>query len=204
MRLFHVSSPQNAVVPGTGLMLPMEFERSACWAAATGLPIRIETGTDRLELGAYSAMGDKQFPRKLRDLRDGKPLVEAELDSLEMLDVTTTSAFAPPSEKTASPWCANMILPTPLHFGSASGTAPLPGGGFMTPLPGELRGRDVVVFRVDEAGRAVDVSAFTMAGEVPLKDRERQTLLESRFKPATCDGRPVKADFLMEEHGFVR
>ena len=54
---------------------------------------------------------------------------------------------------------------------------------------------------VDEAGRAVDVSAFTMAGEVPFKDRERQTLLESRFKPATCNGRPVETDFLMPEHG---
>lgn len=203
MRLFHISSPQNAAIPGTGLIikLPMESERSACWDAATGLPVRIETGTDRLELGAYSAMGDKQFPRKLRDLRDGKPLIEADLDSLELLDVTTTSAFAPPNGKTAKPWCANMILPTPLHFGSASGVAPLPGGGFITPLPGELRGRDLVVFRVDEAGRAVDVSAFTMAGEVPFKDRERQTLLESRFKPATCDSRPVEADFLMPEHG---
>ena len=112
-----------------------------------------------------------------------------------------TSAFAPPNGKTANPWCANMILPTPLHFGSASGAAPLPGGGFITPLPGELRGQDLVVFRVDEVGRAVDVSAFTMAGEVPFKDRERQTLLESRFKPATCNGRPVETDFLMPEHG---
>ncbi len=93
MRLFHISSPQNAAIPGTGLIikLPMESERSACWEAATGLPVRIETGSDRLELGAYSAMGDEQFPRKLRDLRDGKPLIEAELDSLELLDVTTTS-----------------------------------------------------------------------------------------------------------------
>jgi hypothetical protein len=146
-------------------------------------------------------MGDKQFPRKLRELRDGKLLIEAELDSIELLDVTATSAFAPPNGKTANPWCANMISPTPLHFGSASSATPLPGGGFfITPLPAELRGRDLVVFRVDEAGRAVDVSAFTMAGEVPFKDRERQTLLESRFKPATCDGRPVEADFLMPEH----
>jgi hypothetical protein len=89
MRLFHISSPQNAAIPGTGLIikLPMESEQSACWDAATGFPVRIETGTNRLELGAYSAMGDKQFPHKLRDLRDGKPLIEAELDSLELLDV---------------------------------------------------------------------------------------------------------------------
>jgi hypothetical protein len=204
MRLFHISSPPSASIPGTGLVikLPIESERSACWDAATGLPVRIETGSDRLELGAYSAMGDKQFPRKLRELRDGKPLIEAELDSLELLDVTTTSAFVPPDGKTAKPWCANMISPSPIHLGSASGATSLPGGGFITPLPTELRGRDLVVFRVDEAGRAVDVSAFTVAGEVHFKDRERQTLLESRFKPATCDGRPVEADFLMPaEHG---
>jgi hypothetical protein len=203
MRLFHISSPPNTSIPGTGLVvkLPIESERSACWDAATGLPVRIETGSDRLELGAYSAMGDKQFPRKLRELRDGKAVIEAELDSLEPLDVTTTVAFAPPTGKAAKPWCANMISPTPIHLGSASGATPLPGGGFITPLPTELRGRDLVVFRVDEAGRAVDVSAFTVAGKVPFKDRERQTLLESRFRPATCDGRPVEADFLMPEHG---
>jgi hypothetical protein len=146
-------------------------------------------------------MGDKQFPRKLREIRDGKPLIEAELDSLELLDVTTTSAFAHPNGKTAKPWCANMISPSPIHLGSASGATSLPGGGFITPLPTELRGRDLVVFRVDEAGRAADVSAFTMAGEVHFKDRERQTLLESRFKPATCNGRPVETDFLMPEQG---
>jgi hypothetical protein len=203
MRLFHISPP-NASNPGFGVLikLPIESERSACWGAATGLPLRIESGSDRLELGAYSTIGDKQFPRKLLEIRDGKPLIEAELDSLELLDVTKTSAFAPPNGKTAIPWCANIILPTPIHLGSASGAAPLPGGGFITPLPTELRGRELVVFRVDEAGRAVDVSTYTMAGEVPFKDRERQTLLESRFKPATCNGRPVETDFLMPEHGL--
>jgi hypothetical protein len=203
MRLFHISSPPSASIPGVGLVirLPMESERSACWDAATGLPVRIETSSDRLELGAYSAMGDKQFPHKLRELRDGKPLIEAELDSLELLDVTTTNALAPPNGKSAKSWCANMISPTPLHLGSASGATPLAGGGFITPLPTELRGRELVVFRVDEAGRAVDVRAFTIAGEIPFKDRERRTLLESRFRPATCDGRPVEADFLMPRHG---
>jgi hypothetical protein len=100
---------------------------------ATGLHLRIESGSDRLELGAYSTIGDKQFPRKLLEIRDGKPLIEAELDSLELLDVTRTSAFAPPSEKIAIPWCANIIPPTPIHLGSASDATP-PGGGFITPL----------------------------------------------------------------------
>ncbi len=125
MRLFHISSsPGTTTIPGTELLImsPIESERSACWDAATGLPLRIETGSDRLELGTYSAIGDKRFPRKLRELRDGKLLIEAELDSLELLDVTTTSAFAPPTGNTAKPWCANMISPIPLHLGSASGS----------------------------------------------------------------------------------
>jgi hypothetical protein len=204
MRLFHISSPPGGTsIPGTGLLIkaPGEPERSACWDAATGLPLRIETGSDHLELGSYSPIGDKQFPRKLRELRNGKTLIEAELDSLERLDVTTTTAFAPPDGINAKPWCANIISPTPLHLGSASAATSLPGGGFIAPLPTELRGRELVVFRVDEAGRVVDVRAFTIAGEVPIKDQERQTLLESRFRPATCDGRPVEADFLMPENG---
>lgn len=203
MRLFHVSYlPGATSISGTRVLImsPIESERSACWDAATGLPLRIEAGSDRLELGTYSAIGDKQFPRKLRELRDGKTLIEAEVDSLELLDVAMTTAFAPPSENSAKPWCANMISPTPLHLGSASGTTSLPGGGFIAPLPPELRGRELVVFRVDEAGRAVDVRAFTIAGEVSIKDRERQKLLESRFRPATCDGRPVEADFLMPQN----
>jgi len=201
MRLFH-APPPSASVPGTGLVLklPLESDRSACWDAATGLPIRIETGSVRLELGAYSAIGNNQFPRKLWKLQDGKPLIEVELDSLEPLDVTTTSAFAPPDGIAAKPWCSNMISPTPLRLGSATGASPLPGGGFIAPLPPELHGLELVVFRVNEAGQAVDLRTFTIAGEVPIKDREKRTLLESRFRAATCDGRPVEADFLMPEH----
>jgi len=204
MRLFHFSSPSGSTaIPGTGLqiMSPLDVERSACWDGATSLPLRIDTGPDRLELGAYSAIGDKQFPHKLRELRDGKMLIEVELDSLELLDVTATTAFTPPSGTNAKPWCANMILPKPLHLGSASEATSLPGGGFITPLPTELRGRDLVVFRVDEAGRTVEVRAFTVLGEVSIKDGDRRTLLESKFRPATCDGAPVSADFLMPENG---
>ena len=204
MRLFHFSSaPGEASIAGTGLLImsPLNVERSACWDAATGLPLRIEAGSDRVELGNYSAIGDKQFPHKLHELRGGKTLIEVELDSLELLDVMTTDALTPPGGTSAKPWCVNMISPTPLRFGNASSTTSLPGGGFNTPLPTELLGRELVVFRVDEAGRAVDVHAFTTGGEVSFKDRERLTLLESRFRPATCDGRPVEADFVMHGKG---
>jgi hypothetical protein len=68
---------------------------------------------------------------------------------------------------------------------------------FMTPIPSELSGKDFVVFRVDEAGRTVEVRAFAIAGEVSFKDHERQTLLKSRFRPATCDGTPVEGDFVI-------
>lgn len=204
MRLFHYSStPGGTAIAGTGLLImsPINVERSACWDAATGIPLRIEAGSDRVELGNYSAIGDKQFPHKLRELRDRKTLIEVELDSLELLDVTTTNAFTPSIGMSAKPWCVNMISPTPLRFGSATGSTSLPGGGFITALPTELLGRELVVFRVDEAGRAVDVHAFTTGGEVSIKDRERLTLLESRFRPATCDGRPVEADFVMHGKG---
>jgi hypothetical protein len=201
MRLFDIPFPSaTTYVQGIGPVvgLPLDPERSACWDAATGLPLRIDAGSDRIELGVYSAIGDKQFPHRIHELRDGKMLIEFELDSLELFDVTTTTAFTPPSGMSAIPWCANMISPIAVRLGSASEATSLPGGaGSMTPLPAELLGRDLVVFRVDEAGRTVEVRAFTVAGEVSFKDRERQTLLKSRFRPATCDGTPVEADFLM-------
>lgn len=192
------SSSGTAYAKGIGpMVLSLDLERSACWDVATSLPLRIDVGSDRIELESYSAIAQKQFPHRIHETRKGKTLVEFELDSLELLDVATTTAFTPPSGTSAKPWCANIVSPVPLRLGSASEATSAPGVTFMTPIPKEVIGRDLVVFRVDEAGRTVEVRAFTLAGEDSFKDRETQTLLKSRFKPATCDGTPVEGEFLM-------
>jgi len=187
-------------LPGSGLFVigsPV-LGRSACLDATTKLPVRIDDGSHRLELGDYVQVGDKQFPRTLAELsRDGLPIVEMDLDLLEPLNVNGTNAFVVSAEATGKHWCANMILPRAAQLNFPPGLAYV-SGGFITTSPVGIS--SLLVFRVDETGHPADVRAFTIAGEATISDHEKRALLQSRFSPATCDGKPLEAEFLFRDY----
>jgi hypothetical protein len=174
-------------------------ERSTCLDATTKLPMRIEDGFHRLELGGYVQVGDKQFPRTLAELsRDGLPIVEMDLDLLEPLNVSETNAFVVSAGAIGKHWCANMVLPRAAQLNFPPGVAYVP-GGFITTSPVGINSA-LLVFRVDETGHPADARAFTIAGEATIRDQEKRALLQSRFIPATCDGKPLEAEFLFRDY----
>jgi hypothetical protein len=172
----------------------------ACLDPINKLPVQIERGNRRLQLGNYVQIGDRQFPRKLAELtRGGAPIVQVELDTLESLDPSETAPFAPYAGIAAERWCANMIVPKALRLRLPAGID-YAEDTFFSPFVTDASSRALLVFRVNEGGHPAEVRTFTTAGEVPIKDKDKRTLLQSSFTPASCGGKPLAWEFLIPDY----
>ena len=183
--------------PVYGREKPKEW--STCLDAKDNLPLWIDFDRyfdiRRLEFGKYLQMGDKRFPSSVRQLvqrsvqdRLGapvgawRPLMAIEVELLEAFDISQADVFAPAASASSNPWCSNMVPPKGLKFRS---------GWVFRPL------EELVFLRVDERGRVVDVHAFTPDSELALTDSAKQEFRKAVFEPATCQGIPVEAEFMM-------
>ncbi len=194
--------------------VPLVPDRTSCLDLGTGLPLNIEFGFTRveydayrgvilknfpplrLEFGAYAKLGAKYFPETLREIQAGTLLFELRLEFLDDLDPGQSNALERPSDAVSRSWCPDMALPVPLHFGEAP-PSPLsfPNGAPMVPLPEDFDRLGMLTFEVDHEGRALAVEAFNHKGRVSLKESEKRALLRSAFEPATCQGKPISAEF---------
>jgi hypothetical protein len=177
-------------------------ERTICMESASGLPLKFDTGASRLELREFMAFGEKRFPKTLRLVHNGKTIMEAEVQSLAELDPTKLEAFAVPAGAASYPWCSDMVGPLPTRLGDQSRFAipSPPPNSVALPLNMDITKFSVVLFKVGETGAVHNVGAFIPGGEVLLKDKEKNILLKSTFKPATCKGNAIEAEFPMEFH----
>jgi hypothetical protein len=179
----------------------MPSERTICLESMSGLPLSFDTGSSQLGLGEYIAFSQKRFPKTLRLTHKGKTIMEVEVESLAEFDSTKPSAFAVPVGAVSNPWCIDTVGPLPTRLGGPSQApiSPLP-NSIALPLGLDIRRFSVILFRVGETGTVLDVHAFVPGGEVLLKDKEKSVLLKSTFRPATCYGNAIKAEFPMEFH----
>lgn len=69
-------------------------------------------------------------------------------------------------------------VPTPPHLG----------------LPSGMNRPAALFFEVDETGQPTDVKAFTLGGPLVIKDKTKSELMKSTFRPAICNGTPVKGE----------
>lgn len=183
----------GSIFLGTFNLLP---DWTVCLYQATGHPMSVASGLMRMEFGAFNEFGGKYFPRTMRLLVDGKLLIEVELDAMEAITPSQANVLTPPQGASSMPWCSNMILPRPLHLG---GAPPRPRDFFPTieafPLPPDFGSLGFVVFDVDDQGHVNDVKAYDRGGLIPIKDSMKRELLRSTFKPATCQGKAIPAEF---------
>jgi len=190
--------------------IPFEFpiktsglpsERTICTESMSGLPLRLDIGSSQLDLGEYMAFGQKRFPKSLRLTHDRKTIMEIEVESLAELDSTRPDVFAVPVGAVSSPWCSDMVEPRPTRLGGPSQIPiPPPPNSVALPLDVDIKRFSIIQFRVGETGTVQDVRAFVPGGEVLLKDKEKSVLLKSTFRPATCHGNAIEAEFRMEFH----
>jgi hypothetical protein len=190
-----VMSDGRVFVPYTPLPDP-----STCLDRINNLPVQIESSYRRLELGDYVQIGEKQFPRRLAELsRVGAPIVQVQLDTLELLDPNLTAPFSTRAGIAAEPWCPNMILPRALQLRLPASIFYFQ-GFFASPYATDNTSQALLVFRVDEGGRPVEVRAFATVGVVPIKAKTKGTLLQSSFTPASCGGKPIAWEFLAPDY----
>lgn len=179
-------------------------ERTIC-IESTGLPMKVESyGITSLELMEYMHFGEKRFPKTLRATRNRKTLMEADVESLDAFDPAKMDNFAVPAGVPSKPWCSDMIRPAPIRLGN-SPPSPyhalgVPNITVMQMDPTSIGKYSIIIFRVGEKGDVLDIRAFMPDGEVPMKDGERKALLKSQFRAATCDGRPIEAEFPIKIH----
>ena len=199
------NTPKMVAIPGTAMLMAAtpSPDPTTCLDAGNNLPVRIEADYRRLELGNYVQIGEKKFPRKLTELTSrGTPVAQAELDTLELLDPGATAPFEPRGGIAAEPWCANMILPQALQLRLPAGIA-YAEGTFISPDATDTTSQALLVFRVDEAGHPAEVRAFTNKGEAPVDDKQKRTLLQSSFTPASCEGKPLVWEFLAPDYPLL-
>jgi hypothetical protein len=192
--------------------IPFEFtiktsglpsERTICLESMSGLPLRFDIGSSQLELGEYVAFNQKRFPKTLRLIQKGKSIMEVEVESLAEFDSTKPNVFAVPVGAVSNPWCSDRVEPLPTRLGGSSqvpfspppNTVALP-----LPLDVDIKKFSLILFKVRETGTVQDVRAFAPGGEVLLKDKEKSVLLKSSFRPATCHGNAIEAEFTMGFH----
>ena len=182
--------------PVYGRELPKEW--STCLDTKDNLPLWIDFdkyySTSRLEFGNYTQWGDKRFPDKVRQMFHGsellmgaplgawKPQLTFEMESLEAFDTSGTDVFAPTASVRSNPWCADMIPPKGLKFRSGEVFKPL---------------TQLVLLRINERGEVVSVRAFVQGGELALTDAVKRKYTEAVFEPATCQAKPVEAEFML-------
>jgi len=176
-------------------------ERTICLESMSGLPLRLDIGSSQLDLGEYMAFSQKRFPKTLRLTHDGKTIMVVEVESLDEFDSTKPSVFAVPVGAVSSPWCSDLVEPRPTRLGGPSQLPiPPPPNSVALPLDIDIKKFSLILFRVAETGTVQDVRAFIPGGEVLLKDKEKSALLKSTFRPATCNGNAIEAEFPMEFH----
>jgi hypothetical protein len=194
-----VAQYNGTVTIGTMLISVPSRDQTTCLDPASNLPLYIERESARLELSDYQELGTKHFPHRLRQMQNGKSLIEAEVESLETLDGGRGNAFEHSAGAGSRPWCSCMVGPVPLHFGGAPDFPSLvPPGPLAIPLPPDFRRFGLLIFDVDDTGHSLDVEAFKHGGQIPIKDSDKRTLLKSVFKPATCGNKPIQAEFQIE------
>lgn len=170
--------------------------------SVSGLPLKFETRESQLELRQFTAFGEKQFPKTFRLTHGGKTIIEVELESLAELDPNKPEAFVVPAGAASYRWCSDMVGPLPTRLGeqSPSRIPSPPPNAVALPWNMDITKFSVLLFRVDGTGAVSSVRGFAPGGEVLLKDREKSILLKSTFKPATCNGAAIEAEFPMDFH----
>jgi hypothetical protein len=157
--------------------------RELCFNDASELSSEHYIPSDRTyEFANYSSIGNKKFPRHIR-VYDGKNfVVDFSVAAIDENPPIDASAFMKPADAKWRKWCANPEPATPLPIPFYQ--VPSPPSVLHVTLFGTIGidGKWHHLYVVESGGSAADASAAQFQ------------LNYVRFKPATCDGVPVRTE----------
>jgi hypothetical protein len=175
-----------------------------CVDTGTGSLVDTQLGAQRWEYRDYTDLGSKRYPRKIHFTEGDKPLIEVDVDTLELADVSPQISQPPTSGAAPFAWCSDMIQPIPVHFGPPSMDFRQQGferdlekKGIAPPIPREYTELGMLIFSIDHTGRATDVRVFLPGGPRVIDKYQKRMMMLSTFKPATCQGSPVPGEFVV-------
>jgi hypothetical protein len=194
---FFLNVPGKPVdVAGETFSLP-SFRREICLDAMGGLPLREKEdyAGREFEYGDYVALGLRRVPEKLRYALNGKPLLEAVIDSLDALENPDEKLFDPPEGSPTFTWCADFQPATP-----AGSMPPIYGSptGLMPGTAPSLGAVTAVSFLIRADGKVHDFKVLDRQGFSALVDGQLESLRRGLYHPATCGGNPVDFPVVME------
>jgi hypothetical protein len=182
-------------VAGEIFSLP-SFRREICLDAMGGLPVREKEDYAGREFayGDYMALGLRRVPGKLRYALNGKPLLEATIDSLDALDNPDEKLFDALEGPPDFTWCADFRPATP-----AGNTPPISGmQGLMPGTAPSLGAVTAVSFLIGTDGKVRDFKVLDRQGFSALVDGQLFSISRSSYHPATCGGNPIAFPVVME------
>jgi hypothetical protein len=194
---FFLNLPGKPVqVAGETFGLP-SFRREICLDAMGGLPLlkKEDYAGREFEYGDYVALGMKRVPEKLRYALNGKPLLEAAIDSLDALENPDEELFDPPERSPSFTWCADFRPATP------AGSAPPNIGGPSELMPGtapSLGAVTSVSFLIGTDGKVRDFKVLDRQGFSAMVDGQLESLRRGLYHSATCGGKPIDFPVVME------
>ena len=162
--------------------------RTICLEEATGLPVSVDEPQlmSRFYYADFARLGSQAFPRHLRYLFDGKPVIEIQIEVLEQLGAVDPQWFDPPEKSDEWVICAGMTLPR------VSLVAPRPA------IPGAQRhygidqpGRIVYYLSVGRDGTVQSFRILERRGISSALDSLAQDLRAQKYSPASCRGTPI-------------
>ena len=172
------------------------YRREVCLDAMAGLPLRkTETFSGReFEYGDYVALAMRRVPRHMLYKLNGKMLLDAQVESLDVLENPDAKLFTPPEGPPSFAWCTGFTPATPAAVSAITGGRPelMPGTS-----PG-LGAVTAVAFVIGADGKVRDFSILDRQGFSMLVDWKLEAMRKGNYHPATCGGAPMDFPVVME------
>ena len=143
------------------------------------------------EYSDYSDFAGRSYPKRLRVLEDGKPVVEAEVTEMKAMQSIAVGEVPPPKDVAPEAWCANPSPAYIQHFTRFLPRGDSMIGGFST------EGR-VVISGVIEPNGNFGNQAITLRSTRGLDDPLKMALRDWKFHPAMCGETAIAEDKFLD------
>ena len=164
----------------------MTYAREVCIDQTTGLINRAHGGiTDSEPI----PLGTKVFPSSIVYRQENRVLVEVHVTELKTGEHFQAAAFDPPAGTTSRPGCMNPVPPrknrnADPHYPEQDKLA-------------RNQGRVGLYAKIDSAGVPQNLGVVLSAAP-GLNAASLEAVRQWRYEPATCDGRPVETEVIVE------
>jgi len=169
-------------------------KREVCMDAESGMLVRLEERTGEfkwaLEYAGETRWGGKRFPRRVREIEQGKPYIEIEIDELAGFEDPAEAWFKLPVAAEEWPTCDDPEPPEAVEHPAPR----LPGSGSRRR---GISGNVLTYVVVGVDGRVYNATPVRSDARL-LATKTLDTVSRRwRFKPATCRGQPVPAAYFV-------